>query len=108
MKQLLLLGLGLFFAFSLTQNLFHYAKNRQFYESSRISYEEELRKKQELETQIAASKDMYAFEKIVRDKLNFHLPNEQILVIPAPSPTPAPEPTIAIPPYQQWIGVFFK
>ncbi len=105
-KRLLLYLLILFFITSLTRSLIDYGKNQQFYQDYKNEYENEKKRNVELKTQLVKSQDINEFEKIVRDKLNLHKPNEYILVIPNPTPTvltPTPTP---VPNYQQWIDVF--
>lgn len=105
-KRLLLYLLILFFITSLTRSLIDYGKNQQFYQDYKNEFEKEKKRNTELKTQLVKSQDINEFEKIVRDKLNLHKPNEYILVIPNPTPTVlTPTPT-AIPNYQQWVDIF--
>jgi len=105
-KRLLLYLLILFFITSLTRSLLDYAKNQQFYQDYKNEYQKEKKRNTELKTQLVKTQDINEFEKIVRDKLNLHQPNEYVLVIPNPTPTIlTPTPT-QIPNYQQWIDTF--
>ena len=105
-RRILLLLLAFFFITSLVRGLLDYLDNQQFYRDYRDAYEAEKKRNIELQTQLVKTEDIHEFEKIVRDKLNLHQPNEYIIVIPEPTPTvltPTPTP---IPNHVQWIQVF--
>ena len=105
-RRILLILLALFFITSLTRGLVEYAKNQQFYNDYRTEYKKEKKRNTELQTKLVKTQDLHEFEKIVRDRLNLHQPNEFVIILPMPSPTvltPTPTP---VPNHIQWLQIF--
>lgn len=107
LKTFIVALLFLFLFFSLTRNIFDYQKNLAFYKSFKNEYEEERKKKAQLQTETMKSKDLNTIEKTLRNKLNLLKPGEISVIIPNPTPTPKIITPTPAPVYQQWLNTFF-
>ncbi len=108
LKRGIMLFLVIFFLISLTRNLTEYRKNLTFYSNFKQKYEDEKKRNTTLKTQALKKSDPNEIEKTIRNKLNLAKPNEITVMIPEATPTPIPVVTPKLPPYQQWIDVFFR
>jgi len=103
-KNIVAVLFGLFLLLSLTQSIFRYLNNLEFYNTYKNEYEKTAKKNQELKTQIGKLEDSFEFEKTARDKFNYHLQNEKIIVLVEPTPTSVILTPTKVPNFKLWWG----
>ncbi len=98
----------IFFGTSLIRMALDYRTNKHFFNRTQNAFIQAEEKHKKLQSSYAMTSDMYEFEKNIRNKLNFHKPDEIIVMIPDPSPTPTKAPEKNYQPYRQWVDLFFS
>lgn len=106
-RNTLIIAVALFLMYSLSKTLLDYRSKIQFYDQNYQEYQAAYDKNKELKSSNIKSQDYYAVERNIREKLNLSKPGEVIVVIPKPSTIPTPTTAPILPPYKQWVSVFF-
>lgn len=107
LRNTLIIAVLLFLMYSLSKTLLDYRSKIQFYDQNYHEYQAAYDKNKELKSSNIKSQDYYAVERNIREKLNLSKPGEVVVVIPKPSTVPTPTPAPILPPYKQWVRVFF-
>ena len=106
-KKVVLLFLIAGLIYSLSKNIVEYQKKTAFFSSYQEEYDKQKKKKRELQSEIAKSKDYYLVEKNIREKLNLLRPDEVSVILPRPTIFPSPTPLAVKPAHEQWIELFW-
>lgn len=92
---------------SLTNNLNEYRKKQEFYKTYEKQLQNELKTNKMLKSQISQSRDYFAIESIIREKLNRTKPNEYIVIMPQTKRVAQTISQNNKPTYRQWLDLFF-
>lgn len=107
MRKILFFFVFFFLCVSLIRNVSDYQNSLSFYTLTKNGLQKAQEKNKELKIKKLVDSSAFEIEKNLRDKQNLSRENEVVIIVPHPSPTPTPTPVLRLPPYVQWIQVFF-
>lgn len=93
---------------SLSKNILEYHTRRQVF----VQYEKQLQEQRDqnkkLRMAIAQSRDYFAVEEVIREKLNKTKPGEYVILMPSSPQTSQSASQQNKPTYRQWFDLFFN